>query len=46
MIRFGRSVLRRAGGGAIRPGCFFVYAGNEKIRQQPDFFTDKQGPAA
>ena len=46
MIRFGRSVLRRAGGGESRPWCFFESSGNEKIRHQPDFFTDKQGPAA
>ena len=46
MIRFGRSVLRRAGGGASRPWGFFYSSGNEKNRHQPEFFTDKQGPAA
>ena len=46
MIRPGYSVLRRTGGGKSRPRCYFDSSGDEKIRHQPDFFTDKQGPAA
>ena len=46
MIRFGRSVLRRAGGGESRPWCFLIPLAMKKVRHQPDFFTDKQGPAA